>query len=295
MADIPGGAAIEDDPESIVYNTLMFLYFGVGVYCLVSLGFLKDTSPYGRYVGDKNVPWIYRCLPDVPARPAWVFMECPSSIVFAILFGMPYWLQGEVNDFFYVPLYLFLLWELHYFQRSFIWPICVLKNPGKMNVVVCTFGFLLNSINSYLCVTFITRKATYPLSYFYDPRLIIGSLVFFLGYYINRRADRMLSQLREKKTSVSDEKDPDVIVAPNGRVYRIPRGFLYDYISCPNYLGEVLIWTGWAIASWSPAGCVFAVFTSFNLFPRALQNHQWYKEKFPNYPKNRKAMIPFIA
>ena len=185
-------------------------------------------------------------MPDVPARPAWVIMEAPSSIFFTVAFALPYVLIPgyEVNDFFWVPLYLFLLWQLHYFQRSFIWPLFVLKNPGKMNIVVCVFGFVLNSINSYLCSTFITRKATYPLSYFYDPRLIIGSLVFFAGYYINRKADGMLSALR-KDTSEVDPKDTNAIVASNGRVYRIPRGFLYDYISCPNYLGEVTIWTGY--------------------------------------------------
>ena len=38
------GAAIEDDPESIVYNTLMFFYLCVGIYCLVSSGLLNDAS-----------------------------------------------------------------------------------------------------------------------------------------------------------------------------------------------------------------------------------------------------------
>ena len=39
--------------------------------------------------------------------------------------------------------------------------------------------------------------------------------------------------------------------------------------------------------------CVL-VWVIANLFPRALSHHKWYKEKFSDYPKNRKAIIPGI-
>ncbi|MBK7344331.1 MAG: hypothetical protein IPJ06_15295 [Saprospiraceae bacterium] len=29
-------------------------------------------------------------------------------------------------------------------------------------------------------------------------------------------------------------------------------------------------------------------------FPRSLAHHAWYKEHFPNYPKDRKAVFPGI-
>jgi len=37
---------------------------------------------------------------------------------------------------------------------------------------------------------------------------------------------------------------------------------------------------------------LFAVF--FNLVPRAIDHHKWYKKEFADYPKERKAVIPFI-
>jgi protein-S-isoprenylcysteine O-methyltransferase Ste14 len=76
--------------------------------------------------------------------------------------------------------------------------------------------------------------------------------------------------------------------------YKIPHGGLYRWISCPNYFGELLEWTGWAIATWSLAGFSFALWTFANLVPRALSNHKWYRQKFADYPKNRKAIIPYI-
>ena len=61
-----------------------------------------------------------------------------------------------------------------------------------------------------------------------------------------------------------------------------------------NYYGELLEWTGWAIATWSLAGASFAIWTFANLVPRALASHKWYIRQFPEYPKNRKAVIPYL-
>ena len=80
----------------------------------------------------------------------------------------------------------------------------------------------------------------------------------------------------------------------NGDGYYSPQGFLYRYISCPNYFGEIIEWLGWAILTLSPAGLVFFIWTFANLVPRARSNHNWSKSNIPNYPKNRKAIFPYI-
>ncbi len=76
---------------------------------------------------------------------------------------------------------------------------------------------------------------TYNVSWLADPRFILGALVFAAGYYINRKAGAMLAALRN----------------PGETGYKIPRGWLYEKLSCPNYFGELLVWTGWIIATWS--------------------------------------------
>jgi len=76
--------------------------------------------------------------------------------------------------------------------------------------------------------------------------------------------------------------------------YGIPRGGVFEFVSCPNYLGEILEWTGWAIATWSLPGLAFALWTAANLIPRAYANHAWYRKTFPDYPGKRKALIPFV-
>jgi protein-S-isoprenylcysteine O-methyltransferase Ste14 len=80
----------------------------------------------------------------------------------------------------------------------------------------------------------------------------------------------------------------------SGSGYKIPRGTLFKYVSCPNYLGEIIEWFGWALLTWSWAGLAFALFTVANLAPRALANHRWYQKQFPSYPPDRKALAPFL-
>jgi protein-S-isoprenylcysteine O-methyltransferase Ste14 len=104
--------------------------------------------------------------------------------------------------------------------------------------------------------------------------------MFLIGFSINFQSDSILRNLRK----------------PGETGYKIPRGGFFRFISAPNYFGEMVEWTGWAIATWSMGGAVFAIWTFANLFPRALSNHRWYRESFGDqYPKERRAVIPFLV
>ena len=110
-----------------------------------------------------------------------------------------------------------------------------------------------------------------------SPNFIIGIIVFSVGIYINRTSDNKLISLR----SESNE-------------YQIPEGGLFNYISCPNHFGEIIEWLGFAIILWNLSALSFVLWTAYNLIPRALNHHQWYKQYFSNYPTSRKAVFPFI-
>jgi steroid 5-alpha reductase family enzyme len=110
------------------------------------------------------------------------------------------------------------------------------------------------------------------------PRTIIGVFIFVVGFIINRWSDRILRSLR---THPGDD-------------YQVPYGGLFRWVSCPNYLGEIIEWTGWAIATWSLPGLSFAIWTVANLAPRARAHHAWYQAHFQDYPARRKALIPGI-
>jgi steroid 5-alpha reductase family enzyme len=108
-------------------------------------------------------------------------------------------------------------------------------------------------------------------------RLIGGAIIFLSGFAINKYHDAILIKLRPT----------------SGNGYKIPYGGLFKYVSCPNFLGEIISWTGFAIVAFNLPALSFLVWTLVNLTTRALDHHKWYIKEFPEYPKERKAIFPF--
>ena len=148
-----------------------------------------------------------------------------------------------------------------------------------MPLLIVVLAIFFNLINGFLngyYFGFITQG--YSIEWLYDIRFILGFLMFMSGMIINLKYDNMLLALRKS--------------SKNG--YTLPTGGLFKYVSCPNFFGEILEWTGFAIMTWSPAALAFLVWTMVNLIPRALDHHKWYRGRFEDYPAERKALIPYL-
>jgi 3-oxo-5-alpha-steroid 4-dehydrogenase 1 len=250
--------------EREFFPILLFVFLGVGVFVFVVLFVIP--APYGRHTrsgwGTKlNSKW------------GWLLMEAPAVLLFVLFF-----LLGNRED--AVPVILLVVWLSHYFHRAFIYPFSI-RSRKSMPVSVLCFALLFNSINPYIQARWIYTFApttAYTEEWLTDIRFMTGVLVFFIGYVINRRADHHLRNLRK----------------PGETGYKVPERGFFRYVSCPNYLGEIVEWTGWAVAVWSLPGLTYALWAMFNLLPRARAHHFWYKKTFPNYPSDRKILIPFI-
>lgn len=69
---------------------------------------------------------------------------------------------------------------------------------------------------------------------------------------------------------------------------------LFNYVSCPNYTYEFYSWFCFTLMTHClPAG-LFAAAGLYQMSVWALGKHRNYKSEFPEYPKNRKAILPFI-
>ncbi|MDH3612201.1 MAG: DUF1295 domain-containing protein [Gammaproteobacteria bacterium] len=226
---------------------------------------LRVTAPYGRHV---RAGWG----PTIPARVAWIVMESPATLLFVAVY-----FAGD-RALATVPLVLLAMWQLHYINRTFIYPLRIRESNKRMPISVAGMAFLFNCLNAYINARWISHFAEYPTSWLASNAFVLGALCFSVGWAINQHADTTLLRLRQR-----NETD-----------YQIPRGGLYRWISCPNYFGEMLEWVGWAIATWSLAGTAFAAFTVANLLPRALANHRWYQQEFAGYPSSRRAVIPYL-
>jgi 3-oxo-5-alpha-steroid 4-dehydrogenase 1 len=250
--------------DNIVYNGILIGWIVLSVAIFISLFFI--VAPYGRH---HRSGWGI----TVNSTLGWIIMESASPLIFALCFilgSSPVSLTSWA---------FLLLWEAHYIHRAFIYPFSLKNADGNMPLSVVLSGIFFNLVNASLNGYYVfSLSGGYADRWLADPRFIIGAGIFITGFVINRQADYTLSRLRQ----------------PGRATYSIPYGGLYNLVSCPNYFGEILIWTGWAIATWSLAGLSFAVWTAANLVPRARAHHAWYHEKFPEYPSGRKALIPGI-
>ena len=166
----------------------------------------------------------------------------------------------------------------HYLNRSIVFPLR-LRTLGKwMPWIIALSAVCFNLVNGFFLGYFFARFADYPPDWFSDARFLSGMFLFWLGLGINWQSDNILLHLRK----------------PGTTAYAIPEGGLFRKVSCPNHFGEILEWIGFAMMTLCLPVLAFAVWTIANLAPRALAHHRWYQATFPEYPKERKALIPFV-
>lgn len=245
------------------FDTFIWLWIATAIVTFITLLFI--TAPYGRHTKSTWGPLIDNKL-------GWFIMEIFVLIVLA------YFLYTGTNTISLASWIIVAFFSLHYINRSIIFPLRIKTNGKKMPVTIMFMAMFFNLINGFLIGYYLGNFKVYDLAWLGTPQFIIGSTVFFTGMFINWQSDNILINLRK----------------PGETDYKIAEKGFFKYVSCPNLLGEVIEWGGFAILTWSLPGLAFFVWTFANLVPRGLAHHKWYLEKFQNYPKERKAVFPYL-
>ena len=242
------------------FYKFLFLWIFLGFCIFLYLIFSKTIAPYGRH---SNSEWGI----TIDNKWGWFCMELPALVVMPITVLI---LPVEKNE---IIILILSLWILHYFYRSILFPIKLKTNGKKMPFLIVISAFIFNLFNGF----FVGYEIGNMSQLDFGINTLIGLIIFFTGMYINRSSDNKLISLRK------DNKE-----------YQIPQGGMFDFISCPNYFGEIVEWIGFAIIVLNLGTLSFALWTAFNLIPRALNHHNWYINYFKEYPDKRKALIPYI-
>ncbi len=225
----------------------------LAVVVFVSLFFVD--AGYGKFYNPK---WG----PSVDNRFGWVLMEAP--VFFAML--LLWWLSERRAD--PVRLVFLLFFELHYFHRSFIFPMKIRGN-GRMPLSIILMGVLFNTLNALMqggWIFYFSPADAYPLSWLHSLPFVLGTFIFFYGMFINIQSDGIIRNLRQ----------------PGDTRHYLPKGGMFRYVTSANYFGEFLEWVGFAILTWSLSGAVFALWTFANLAPRAARIYEMYQREFPD-------------
>ncbi len=257
---------------NVLYDVLLAIGFvyALGIYLSARYG----TAAYGGRFGARSKGRKFG------PKAGWILMELPALLFFPLFFFL--------GDNWQTPgaLALGAIWMVHYSNRALINPMLMRVQPGSpasFNINVVVIGWVVLVLHSYLNGSFISEHAPHiAQDWLADPRFWIGLSVWALGFGINIWSDAILRNLRPK------QPDP---AAPR---YQIPQGGLFKYVSCPQYLGELTAFLGFSIATWGLGGVYILAVSAANLVPRAVVTHKWYLKTFDDYPKDRKAIFPFI-
>ncbi|KAL5504699.1 hypothetical protein ACEPAH_7362 [Sanghuangporus vaninii] len=269
-------------------------------------------APFGRFTLSDNSRML------VDGNKSWIIMEivCPITFV-ATLIKAPL-SQGSAIPPLSLSLrdprtLLSLLFLIHYVNRALIYP---LRSPPRSKAHICVplAALFFQTTSGSLLGTYFSSPEAYAFlnsqkfgSAFSRPSFWLGITFWFLGWTGNVLHDEILMDIRrdalKKKQELVDKGRAKSSDKPH---YGIPRGYLYHYISYPNYFCEWIEWAGFSLAAAPFPSLSYTGFTTayppwlfffslvFVMWSRAYRGHQWYLSKFPDYPKERRAVIPFI-
>jgi 3-oxo-5-alpha-steroid 4-dehydrogenase 1 len=247
------------------FDLAVWIWTSIGLIIFMVL--LIITAPYGRH---SKRTWGV----TIPDRIGWFIMEVPALIIFLWLI-----ITGKSEKTVVVWI-ISALYVFHYINRAVIYPWRIRTTGKRMPLVVALMAVCFNFVNAGILGYYTgTLHDHYSSEWLSDPRFIAGLLIFIGGMAINISSDEKLIHLRIKKKNDG---------------YQIPRGGLFEKVSCPNFMGEIVEWGGYALLCWSLPAFSFFVWTFCNLVPRALSHHRWYRNRFPGYPHSRKAVFPYI-
>jgi 3-oxo-5-alpha-steroid 4-dehydrogenase 1 len=250
--------------ETVEYISYAWLIVAVIVH--ITMFFV--TAPFGRHTSEN---WGV----SINNKLAWFIMELPSvSIMVCFLF------LGDLSFKSYSWI-LFALWIVHYGNRVFIYPFRIKPTPKKMPLVIVANAILFNVVNAGLNGYYLAELAPadkYNEEWIASFGFLFGAVLFVSGMIINWKSDSILINLR----------------TPGETGYKIPTGFLFRFISSPNLFGEIIEWSGFALMAQNLPALTFMVWTFANLVPRAKNHHDWYRRMFADYPRERRAVLPYL-
>jgi 3-oxo-5-alpha-steroid 4-dehydrogenase 3 len=191
------------------------------------------------------------------------------------------------------------------------------------------FGAAVRSSLSLTARSVSSALAGAPVSVARVARVAAGAAAFALGSAKQARCHRLLARLRETPRATETTRRPpraedrsgtrlssgtklDTSNQSNtsssqirdvGRLYTnkthyaVPRGDWFEMVSSPHYLAECVLYAGLALVAGArafPRLAPMLAAVGANLALAARRTHAWYLETFPEYPKNRWAMVPGV-
>ena len=245
-------------------ETLPIIFAATIITLLTVLYLCFKPAPYGKFTPSGGVFSAFK----INSKLAWLLQECPAFLIpfYIITFKYP-----SLTPMSLLGLGLF---SLHYFNRSFVFPMLI-KSNRDTPIETCLSAFAFCCFNGWLQSTGIIESNHQTRDTYASG---LGFILFFVGMYINISADEHLRELAAQRV---------------GNRYLTPFKGMFQYVSAANYFGEIVEWFGFALLLQTPGSAWFSLFTTLFLGQRGYQTHKYYLAKIDDYPKSRSSVFPF--
>ncbi|RKP13174.1 kinesin motor domain-containing protein [Piptocephalis cylindrospora] len=199
-----------------------------------------------------------------------------------------------------VPLILF---QLQVSRR--LYEQCYVERPSikaRMNICLYLLGYFHYFLGVYSM--WIERAALFGLWSSQDRQTlkwsditihhVLGVLLFLWAYHHQAKQHRILGNLRAP-SSTSNPSNPTAY-GQYPSTYKIPHGSWFHLVASPHYLSECLIYAGYCVAGGANLASTFlCIWSLTNRAYGARGAHEWYCRIFPNFPRDRRILIPISA
>ncbi|XP_043713357.1 very-long-chain enoyl-CoA reductase [Telopea speciosissima] len=223
--------------------------------------------------------------PQVSYRTLFLCEYVGPLIIYPIFYFFPvykYFGYKEERVIRPVQTYALYYWSIHYFKRMmetiFIHRFSHATSPLSNVFRNCTYYWTFGAYIAY----YVNHPLYTPVS---DLQMKIGFGFGLICQVANLYCHLLLKNLR----------NPD-----GSGGYQIPRGFLFNIVTCANYTTEIYQWLGFNVATQTVAGYLFLVVAASIMTDWALGKHRRLKKLFdgkegrPKYPRRWVILPPFL-
>ncbi|GJN24575.1 hypothetical protein PR202_gb12324 [Eleusine coracana subsp. coracana] len=211
----------------------------------------------------------------LPSRVGMLVAYAPALVAAAASFAMPDVVDGARAQILSAAL------AVHFLKRV-LEVLFVHRYSGNMPLATAatiSISYLLGTVN-LIYALHLSRDLPAPAIDLLYP----GVIVFTIGVAGNLYHHYLLSRLRASGTGGgSDNKG-----------YKIPTGGLFELVTCPHYLFEIIGFFGFTMISQTVYALAYASGTAMYLAGRSCATRRWYESKFEDFPAKIKALVPFI-
>lgn len=169
--------------------------------------------------------------------------------------------------------------------------VSVYSSNSKINVIHYLFGnaFYIAAALSTISPIFLSSTTNYTFIVLLDnlvtKQRALAFVLFIYASHYQHKCNKILGNLRKDKLGqVITER------------HYVPSGGPFQYVSCPHFLAEVVIYFLILMAQefghyyWN---LIFLLVLSTQTI-NAVTEHRWYKRMYKEYPKERKAIFPYL-